>query len=184
MTDLPGGGWPHYLSLNKSRAAYHAYLKSPEWRKKRRRLLRTAGAFCALCGATRRLTVHHITYAHIGKEWPEDMRVVCWPCHQRQHREGFTEIPRPEILAAIREGRHVCQADTRRGRGPRCPILADSRDPVSNRWLCHVHHPSFTYQRQVAEKRREKQGRRKCRHCGNLWPREKHERLCVRSGVA
>lgn len=61
---------------------------------------------------------------------------------------------------------------------------------------CHTHyHPGKTFrsvaeQRAIAKARKEqrrKAGRKRkrppCAHCGNQWPREKHERLCVRFGL-
>lgn len=183
------GGWPTFLGTDKSREAYRLYLLSDSWKIRRQGALKRANYKCSLCPSTARLNVHHITYRHIGREWPEDLRVLCEPCHEAQHKQGFTPIPQPEIVQALERGRHLCQATTKRG--SRCPIEAQVRDPETNRWLCHVHNPLQTYQRQVAEKRgrwsvRKKMGRQPrkvCAHCGNRWNGKRHKAICERFGL-
>lgn len=31
--------------------------------------------------------MHHWMYERLGRERPEDLSVVCWPCHQALHPE-------------------------------------------------------------------------------------------------
>jgi len=49
----------------------------------------------------------------------------------------------------------VCEAMCRGG-GRRCPNGKAEFDPVSGKWLCHVHHPALTYRTQVKERREAK----------------------------
>jgi hypothetical protein len=67
------------------RAAYQAYLTSPEWLARRAAALERAGGRCERCGAGEPAEVHHLTYEHLGDERPEDLEAVCRPCHRRAH---------------------------------------------------------------------------------------------------
>lgn len=75
---------------------YREYLASDRWREKRREALRVAGYACDACGWHGRgrgglgLEVHHLDYARLGDELPEDLRVLCDRCHAEAHR-----MPRP-----------------------------------------------------------------------------------------
>jgi hypothetical protein len=65
--------------------SYGAYLNSPQWGQRRREALRRAGYRCIECGATEGLEVHHLTYERLGYERPEDLTVLCNPCHAKEH---------------------------------------------------------------------------------------------------
>ena len=60
---------------------YLAYIHSPEWKARRVRALQLAGHRCQVCGETRGLQVHHVTYANLGRELDRDLTVLCWWCH-------------------------------------------------------------------------------------------------------
>jgi hypothetical protein len=52
---------------------------------------------CEYCGETRRLTRHHKSYfvdPKYGRESdidrPENIEMLCWPCHQGRHRDNPT----------------------------------------------------------------------------------------------
>ena len=38
-----------------------------------------------VCGVKHRLQVHHLTYERLGNERDEDLKVLCWACHEREH---------------------------------------------------------------------------------------------------
>lgn len=65
--------------------AYRDYIKSPAWRRLRRRLLSARGLQCEKCGnvyvTEKRLTLHHLTYERLGREVDADLLVLCWACH-------------------------------------------------------------------------------------------------------
>ena len=64
---------------------YQEYIRSPEWKQKRREALERVDHKCQKCGHTkwsRRLNVHHLTYEHLMNEPPEDLKVVCTVCHR------------------------------------------------------------------------------------------------------
>jgi hypothetical protein len=53
-------------------------------------MLRSADYRCERCGSpgdARSLEVHHLTYERLGRELPEDLMVVCWPCHDIEDAE-------------------------------------------------------------------------------------------------
>ncbi len=72
---------------------YEAYLKTQVWAGKRMRALTLAGYKCELCGLEAPefsytpiiLDVHHLTYDRLGYEAPEDLQVLCRPCHSSVH---------------------------------------------------------------------------------------------------
>jgi 5-methylcytosine-specific restriction endonuclease McrA len=67
------------------RARYDAYMVSPEWRSTRRAVLRRAHGRCHYCGRDNAIQAHHLTYARLGHERPEDLVAVCVPCHEQIH---------------------------------------------------------------------------------------------------
>jgi 5-methylcytosine-specific restriction endonuclease McrA len=70
------------------KARHRAYLRSREWRARRKDALAVAGGRCQDCGASRDLHVHHLTYKRYGRELSRDLRVLCSGCHRRRHRDG------------------------------------------------------------------------------------------------
>ena len=61
---------------------YAEYLTGDHWRQTRQHAIWAAGGRCQLCGsATRALEVHHVSYDNLGAEGPEDLAVLCAPCH-------------------------------------------------------------------------------------------------------
>ncbi len=65
---------------------YREYLESPYWHSIRQYLIYTKRK-CNVCKSPHNLTVHHITYKHIGYEYKrlEDLQVVCYKCHRKYH---------------------------------------------------------------------------------------------------
>ncbi len=64
---------------------YHAYIRSETWREKRREVIRRARGICERCGRWPVINVHHLTYARLGNELPEDLLGVCSRCHREFH---------------------------------------------------------------------------------------------------
>lgn len=66
---------------------YGEYLNSEHWRETRQQRLERDGHKCAICGSTKDLNVHHLTYIRIGKENIDtDLITVCHACHAMLHR--------------------------------------------------------------------------------------------------
>jgi hypothetical protein len=68
---------------------YSEYLKSDEWRETSGRAIQRAKHHCQICGKfVESPDVHHLTYARIGCELPEDLQALCRDCHATQHNKG------------------------------------------------------------------------------------------------
>ena len=63
---------------------YNAYLKSDVWKEKKKPILKRAGGICENCGKfIIDPDVHHMDYTRVGgNETEEDLKVLCYPCHQ------------------------------------------------------------------------------------------------------
>ena len=89
-------GWPagRFLSglleheLAERRRIYSDYLLSPEWAKRREKVLRRANGICEGCGEARATQVHHKTYDHIYNEPLFDLVAICKACHESIHQAG------------------------------------------------------------------------------------------------
>lgn len=72
-----------YQKKQEERAKqYKLYLKSPEWKSKRKSVLSRDGYTCQACLEAPATEVHHLTYDHIFNEPLFDLVSVCGPCHQ------------------------------------------------------------------------------------------------------
>lgn len=89
---------------------YHSYLKSSWWIARKAAIIRYRGAWCERCGSTDRLELHHRTYERLGYELPEDVELLCWNCHRREHQlplipasrpSYFDQLPIREVLVAL-----------------------------------------------------------------------------------
>lgn len=75
------------------RVAYEVYLRSQRWRTFRAAMLELADHRCERCGHSEAdyrllvLDVHHWCYARLGCELPDDVEVLCRPCHEDADRE-------------------------------------------------------------------------------------------------
>lgn len=60
------------------------YYTTPRWKFKSK-LLKNLHPYCAKCGSTVQLQVHHQTYERYGEEVYEDLEVLCRKCHEKEH---------------------------------------------------------------------------------------------------
>lgn len=70
-------------------ARYNSYLQSPEWLKRRQKVIKRANGICEACLDRPAAQVHHLTYAHLFNEPCFELRAVCHGCH-----EAITELDR------------------------------------------------------------------------------------------
>lgn len=79
-------------------ADYNAYLRSPEWKAKRRKVLERDNWTCQACMERPATQVHHTSYAHRFNEPLFELQAVCDECHRL-----ITEIDRGryETLPAL-----------------------------------------------------------------------------------
>lgn len=66
---------------------YKEYLKTIEWKEKRKICLKKANYKCQLCNSKKQpFQVHHRTYENIGNELENnDLIVLCKECHKKFH---------------------------------------------------------------------------------------------------
>jgi 5-methylcytosine-specific restriction endonuclease McrA len=76
------------LTRTERQKRYHAYLRSPEWRERRRVVLARAGGRCERCKLRKAREVHHLTYVRIFNEPPSDLQALCGICHDDAHGIG------------------------------------------------------------------------------------------------
>jgi len=73
----------------RAQRQYQKYLQSPEWKDRRKGILRRANGRCERCGdECDRLHVHHLTYARLGCERDTDLLAICNRCHCEDHGIG------------------------------------------------------------------------------------------------
>jgi len=74
-----------FLALRPALVAeYHAYLSSAGWRQRRNAALVRAERRCEIC-PNPASQVHHLTYARVGCELPNDLMALCSECHKFIH---------------------------------------------------------------------------------------------------
>jgi 5-methylcytosine-specific restriction endonuclease McrA len=66
-------------------AEYNDYLKTPQWRDKRTRVLNRDNYVCQACLVNKAVDVHHLTYDRVFKEPLFDLVGVCKECHEMIH---------------------------------------------------------------------------------------------------
>jgi 5-methylcytosine-specific restriction endonuclease McrA len=71
---------------------YLSYLRSKEWREKRKEFLEEANYECSECGEKKNLQVHHLNYDCVGEEDFDDVEVLCKECHQNKELEKGTDL--------------------------------------------------------------------------------------------
>lgn len=71
------------------KADYMAYVNSPEWKEKRKLVLKRDGYCCRKCSASYKngatLQVHHLTYERFKNEDLADLITLCVECHKETH---------------------------------------------------------------------------------------------------
>jgi len=67
---------------------YIDYLKSEDWKERRKYLMELADYICSKCGA-KATQLHHLNYNNIGNEELDvDVIPLCNDCHKRIHNKG------------------------------------------------------------------------------------------------
>ena len=67
---------------------YKTQLVDPRWKAKREEILERDGFACRVCFSTKKLNVHHISYADYLWEVPnESLITLCHSCHRKEHGE-------------------------------------------------------------------------------------------------
>lgn len=66
---------------------YSGYLSSPLWRERRDLIIQRAKGECEVCRTRAAYQIHHLTYARVGRELPDDLVAVCDRCHDEYHAD-------------------------------------------------------------------------------------------------
>jgi len=66
---------------------YSEYLQSKHWKELRKRFYKKNKKVCSVCGATKKIQLHHLTYIRLGKERLSDLMSVCDSCHHLIHKK-------------------------------------------------------------------------------------------------
>lgn len=82
---------PDKVNLNHYRQWKQQYLKSPEWKALKSKVLNRDNYTCQSCNSNGiPLEVHHITYQTFGNENLSDLVSLCRNCHQSIHdKHGY-----------------------------------------------------------------------------------------------
>lgn len=69
---------------------YNDYLKTKHWEKKRKYVARKKKHTCEKCGLVvqKGFHIHHLTYARLGNESPNDLLFLCKDCHSDLHKKN------------------------------------------------------------------------------------------------
>lgn len=73
-------------SSTENKRAYRPYIESDAWQARREDHYQTHRYKCSICGATKRLQLHHLTYRNQGREKEGDLTWLCEKCHKEVHR--------------------------------------------------------------------------------------------------
>lgn len=113
------------------RKAYAEYLQSGVWKRRRHEVILRAGGHCLLCQSTQRLEVHHVNYERVGDENPEDLRVLCHPCHVAQH----SPVTAKNFIRMDRDSRAIAEArlTQKPADAPPPPEMRPRRRPAEGR---------------------------------------------------
>ena len=71
---------------------YAGYLKSEHWKGFKVKALDYYEHKCQKCGSSRRLNVHHLNYYRLQHELMEDVTVLCWYCHNKEHHSDCMHV--------------------------------------------------------------------------------------------
>jgi len=63
------------------------YGSTPQWQCRRSEPILRDKFRCQRCGRERRLQIHHLSYAHLGDEYPSEIVSLCRSCHEKVREE-------------------------------------------------------------------------------------------------
>lgn len=72
------------MFVSRKVAYRKVYLRSQHWAEFRRSIIAERKR-CEICGSTKHLQVHHLTYARLWHERRKDVLLVCRRCHRNLH---------------------------------------------------------------------------------------------------
>jgi len=74
------------VSKRERKAIYIEYINSIKWKEFRQTIIDQRGYACEKCGCNDKVIhAHHLTYIRFMNELPEDIQLLCVPCHEDVH---------------------------------------------------------------------------------------------------
>ena len=70
---------------------YKNYLRSKDWKERRKEFLEQSNYECEECGE-KATQVHHLNYGCLGEEEREDVEILCKNCHILKELEKGTDL--------------------------------------------------------------------------------------------
>lgn len=70
------------MTSNNFWEEFDEYIQGEEWKEKSREIRREVGE-CEVCGSTKNLICHHLTYNNFKNETRGDIQVLCYDCHNK-----------------------------------------------------------------------------------------------------
>jgi hypothetical protein len=83
-------GCPEFLVDQRRR--YDEYMRTSSWRKRKYKTHRRDGYKCVVCGDSKRLETHHLTYERIFVEKVRDLVTLCPTHHRMVHERAKKQI--------------------------------------------------------------------------------------------
>lgn len=83
-----------------SNKRYRKYLQSDWWKQRRNEIVEQRKV-CEICGSSKNLEVHHLTYENIGHEKDEDLKLLCCKCHRKVHKGKLFILKDDEMTIPI-----------------------------------------------------------------------------------
>lgn len=108
--------------------SYFKYIKSPEWKKKRKQVLAVyKNPNCVVC-SRKGVHIHHRTYKRLGGERLNDLIPLCPSCHRLFHKyHGYKFFNNQWVLNAVK----IYAAD-----GSRDNAIRFCFDDGITKWIC------------------------------------------------
>lgn len=73
------------------RVKYEKYIRSERWYMRARQYYRQYGKQCAVCNTDDQITLHHMSYAHMGNERDNELVALCKTHHSEYHERNGTQ---------------------------------------------------------------------------------------------
>jgi hypothetical protein len=86
---------------------YCEYLKTPHWQHIKIEVKKKYNNKCNKCKSTKKLNVHHLTYANFGKEKLEDLVLLCEKCHTKVHCNEDNTIKKNQPIYNVKKPQYI-----------------------------------------------------------------------------
>lgn len=110
------------LAAEKRRNEYLEYLNSDKWRAFRLGIMKERGRKCEKCGQDKgEIHAHHLTYERFMNELPEDIQLLCKPCHMAVHNRRNKKKEKRKLTKALQPKKPKKQKKSKRPQWDKIP---------------------------------------------------------------